>query len=197
MLETPEKFDLNAYIPCRMATLTHTIMRSVAAVFEDRFGISIPEWKVLAIIHEAPGLSAVAVARCANMDTVAVSRAVTKLMDVGYVVRDLDTEDRRRSVLNLSEEGHALHSQVAPVALDIEKSLFDELSDEEMQVFEKVMQKLGAKSGVFADAFSAPSRLMARPAVVTATQVRAKRFGPQQPAPLINYKVNRTVSSAR
>ncbi len=194
---TTEKFDLQTYIPCRMATLTHTIMRSVASLFEDRFGISIPEWKVLAIIHEAPGLSAVAVARLAQMDTVAVSRAVTKLMDIGYVVRELDTEDRRRSVLNLSTEGNDLYAQVAPLALEIEASLFEELTDQEMQVFQKVLRKLDARSGLFADAFASPSRPMVRPARAQSQEGRPQRFGLRQPAPLVDYKLSRTPTAVR
>ena len=125
MTETSRKFDLNDYIPCLLATLTQSIMRSVASLFEDRYGISLPEWKVLAIIREKPGLSAVAVARRAQMDTVAVSRAVTKLLDRGLVLRELDSEDRRRSVLDVSAEGLELHDQIAPVACELEASLLE------------------------------------------------------------------------
>ncbi len=197
MTATTEKFDLHSYAPCQMATLTHTIMRSVAAVFEERFGISIPEWKVLAIIHEAPGLSAVAVARLAQMDTVAVSRAVTKLMDVGYVVRDLDTEDRRRSVLNLSTEGSALYTQVAPLALEIQASLFEDLSDEEMLMFRRIIRKLDARSGALADAFASSPRPVVRPATAAASTNGARRFGLQHPAPLVNYRPNRSTRATR
>jgi DNA-binding MarR family transcriptional regulator len=137
-----KKFDLNSYVPCQLATLTHSIMRSVASVFEERYGISMPEWKVLAIIASKPSLSAVSVARLAQMDTVAVSRAVTKLMDRGLLLRDLDSEDRRRSVLNLSAEGAELHDQIAPMARQLEANLLEDFSEEELQLFEKDIRVL-------------------------------------------------------
>ena len=158
MTESLKKFDLNDYIPCQLATLTQSIMRSVASLFEDRYGISLPEWKVLAIIRDKPGLSAVAVARFAQMDTVAVSRAVTKLLDRDLVVRQLDSEDRRRSVLDVSAEGRELHDQIAPLASKLEASLLEELSEEEQRVFAKAIRVLHSKSKVFTDAYNTPTR---------------------------------------
>ena len=158
MTESLKKFDLNDYIPCQLATLTQSIMRSVAALFEDRYGISLPEWKVLAIIRDKPSLSAVAVSRLAQMDTVAVSRAVTKLIDRRLVIRELDSEDRRRSVLNVSAEGRELQDQIAPLASELEASLLEDLSEEEQRVFEKAIRVLHSKAKVFTDAYSTPTR---------------------------------------
>ena len=158
MRESLKKFDLNDYMPCQLAALTQSIMRSVASLFEDRYGISLPEWKVLAIIQDKPGLSAVAVARFAQMDTVAVSRAVTKLLDRDLVIRKLDTEDRRRSVLNLSARGQELHDQMVPLAANLEASLLDDLSKEEKRVFAKAIRALHAKAKVFTDAYNTPIR---------------------------------------
>jgi DNA-binding MarR family transcriptional regulator len=180
MKDLVNKFDLNSYIPCRLAALTHSIMRSVATVFEDRFGISTPEWKVLAIIADAPSLSAVAVAQLAHMDTVAVSRAVTKLVDRGLLLRDLDTEDRRRSVLNLSVEGRELHDQLAPLAAELEAGLLEDLTDDEKQQFEQVIKLLYAKSKVFTDAYTAPPRRMYSNSLVANGQATARhQYRPQ------------------
>lgn len=191
MTDSARKFDLNDYIPCQLATLTHSIMRSVASVFEERFGISMPEWKVMVIIADKPGLSAVAVARLAQMDTVAVSRAVTKLTDRGLIARELDSEDRRRSILNLSATGCDLHAEIAPLAAELEASLLEDFSPEEKQVFEKAIKALYAKSKVFTDAFTAPQRRsLAQQGQLAAGQATADKFRPQRPAPLVSHRLN-------
>ena len=187
MTEVSKKFDLNGYIPCQLAILTHSIMRSVASVLEERFGISMPEWKVLAIIASKPSLSAVSVARLAQMDTVAVSRAVTKLMDRGLLLRDLDSEDRRRSVLNLSAEGAELHNQISPLAMQLEENLLEDFSEEELQLFEKAIRVLYSKSKDFADAFSAPPRRLAAHSRVAPGQANQDRYRPAHPAPLVGH----------
>lgn len=185
MTETLKKFDLNDYIPCQLATLTQSIMRSVASLFEDRYGISFPEWKVLAIIRAKPGLSAVAVARLAQMDTVAVSRAVTKLLDRGLLIREIDSEDRRRSVLDVSAEGRELHDQIAPLASKLEASLLEELSEEERRVFAKAIRVLHSKAKVFTDAYSASTRRVHSTIQSGNSHVVADRFRPLRPGPLV------------
>ncbi len=195
MTDSAKQFDLNHYLPCQLATVSHTILRSVATVLEDRFGISMPEWKVLAIIAEKPGLSAVTVARLAEMDTVAVSRAVTKLLDRGLIDRELDSEDRRRSVLNLSEAGAGLYEQVVPIAQELETNLLSEFSEEEQRVLEKAIRILRAKSKDFTDSVvSTPARLglnrhtAHRPA-------NSDRFRPQRPGPLVEHRLNGTTNN--
>ena len=192
MTETSKKFDLNDYIPCQLAAVTQSITRSLATLFEERFCISLPEWKVLAIIREKPGLSAVAVARLAQMDTVAVSRAVTKLLDRGLVSRELDSEDRRRSVLDLSEAGLELHDQIAPLASELESGLLEDLTDDERLVFEKAIRVLQSKSRVFTDAFSAPPRRVVPQARSVAAQRKPDPYRPLRPGPLVRHHLNGT-----
>ena len=185
MTESLKKFDLNDYIPCQLATLTQSIMRSVASLFEDRYGISLPEWKVLAIIRDKPGLSAVAVARFAQMDTVAVSRAVTKLIDRDLVIRELDGEDRRRSILNVSADGRELHDQIAPLASELEASLLEELSEEEQRVFAKAIRVLQSKAKVFTDAYSTPTRRVHTHVPGSNGHATPNQFRPLRPGPLV------------
>ncbi len=189
MKDTAQRFDLSNYIPCQLASLTQTMTRSIAALLDERYGISLPEWKVLAIIRDKPGQSAVAVARHAQMDTVAVSRAVTKLLDSGLVSRELDSEDRRCSVLGITAEGQELHDQIAPLACELETSLLNELSEEEVRVFTKAVRLLHSKAQIFTDAYSAPSRRHHAPMRNTNGRAVSDRFRPLRTGPILTARV--------
>jgi len=153
MTEASKTLDLDGYIPCQLATLSHSISRSVAAVFDEWFAISMPEWKVMAIVADEPGISAVEVAKRARMDTVAVSRAVTKLIDSGRLEREFGDADRRRSMLSLSAAGAGLYEQIAPLAINLEAELLDGLSGEETALLKKLIDTLYSKSEEFARAY--------------------------------------------
>lgn len=144
-----EQLELNQYMPCQLAELSNSIIHSVADLFEDWYDLSISEWKVMVTIAEHPGLSGVAVAESAGLDTVAVSRAVTTLMDTGRIHREFGREDRRRSILRLSDEGRALYQKVLPVAIKLQASLLDDLTEEERLVFAKAIKKLSERSSDF------------------------------------------------
>lgn len=137
---------LEEFLPYRLAVLSHTISTTIAKVYEKRFGLSIPEWRVIAILGRFPGLSAVEVADRTMMDKVAVSRAVTKLIKNGRIDRQFADADRRRSILNLSDEGRQVHNEIAPLALAFEHDLLQGISDEDYEQFNIVLERLLAKA---------------------------------------------------
>ena len=141
-----EELILEEFLPYRLAVLSHTVSTTIAKVYEKRFGLSIPEWRVIAILGRFPGLSAVEVADRTMMDKVAVSRAVTKLIKNGRIDRQFADADRRRSILNLSEEGHQVHNEVAPLALAFEADLLHGISEENYEQFNIVLERLLAKA---------------------------------------------------
>ena len=133
---------LEDFLPYRLAILSHTVSTSIARAYDQRFGLTIPEWRVIAILGRFPGLSAVEVAERTMLDKVAVSRAVTKLIKVGRIDREFADADRRRSILHLSEDGRKVHDEVAPLALGIEDDLLHGLTYEQIETLNEVIERL-------------------------------------------------------
>ncbi|MEJ2128635.1 MAG: MarR family transcriptional regulator [Woeseiaceae bacterium] len=137
-----DELILEDFLPYRLSITSHTVSTNIARIYEKRFGVSIPEWRVIAILGRYPGLSAVEVADRTLMDKVAVSRAVTKLIKNGRIDREFADADRRRSILNLSEEGRNVHNEIAPLALEFEKQLVEDLSAEDYEKFNSILEQL-------------------------------------------------------
>lgn len=141
-----EELKLEEFLPYRLAVLSHTVSTTVARVYDKRFNLSIPEWRVIAIVGRFPGLSAVEVAERTFMDKVAVSRAVTRLIKNGRLDREFADADKRRSILNLSEDGKRLHDEIAPLALQFERDLIQELGEEDVQRLDVMIDRLLARA---------------------------------------------------
>ena len=137
-----EELLLENFLPYRLAVTSNTISTTLARAYDKRFNVSIPEWRVIAVLGRFPGLSAVEVAERTLMDKVAVSRAVTKLIKNGRIVREFADTDKRRSILNLSIIGKELHDKIAILALEFERELKQEFSPEEMENLNRAMEKL-------------------------------------------------------
>jgi DNA-binding MarR family transcriptional regulator len=133
---------LEDFLPYRLAILSHTVSSLIARVYDKRFGLTIPEWRVIAIVGRFPGLSAVEVAERTMLDKVAVSRAVTKLIKAGRIDREFADADRRRSILTLSEEGRKVHDEIAPLALAMEEDLLHGLDEEQINTLNTVIERL-------------------------------------------------------
>ena len=141
-----DELILEEFLPYRLAITSHTVSTNIARIYEKRFGVSIPEWRVIAILGRYPGLSAVDVAERTLMDKVAVSRAVTKLIKNGRIDREFADADRRRSILNLSDEGWNVHNEIAPLALEFEQELVQDISQEEYEKFNATLEQLLEKA---------------------------------------------------
>lgn len=144
--ELQRELILEKFLPYRLAILSHTVSNSIATVYAERFGLTIPEWRVIVILGRYPGLSAVEVAERTLMDKVAVSRAVTKLIKNGRIDRQFADADRRRSILNLSEKGLQVLEEISPLALGIEDMLLDGMSDDDIATLNRVMDRLLEKA---------------------------------------------------
>ena len=137
-----DELILEDFLPYRLSITSHTVSTNIARVYEKRFGVSIPEWRVIAVLGRYPGLSAVEVADRTLMDKVAVSRAVTKLIKTGRIDREFADADRRRSILNLSEEGKKVHNEIAPLALEFEQQLVQNISEDDYEKFNSTLEQL-------------------------------------------------------
>lgn len=119
--------ELDRFLPYRLSVLSNRISQAIARAYAERFGLSITQWRVLAVLGRYRGLSANELAERTAMDKVAISRAVTGLLADGRLQRDTHHRDRRRSVLELSAAGYAIYDQIVPLALAYERALLDRL----------------------------------------------------------------------
>lgn len=132
------------FLPYRLSVLSNRISRSIADGYEERFQLTLAEWRVMAVLGEEPDLSAGQVADRTAMDKVAVSRAVSKLLAAGRIERHFANEDRRRSVLALSDTGQKIYHEIIPIALGYEAKLLERFSDEEKDQLDTLLSKLQA-----------------------------------------------------
>jgi DNA-binding MarR family transcriptional regulator len=136
------RLQLDAFLPFRLSVLSNIVSNAIAAQYARRFRLSIPEWRVVAVLALRPGLSAAEVAARTAMDKVAVSRAVASLLHAGRLERRVASGDRRRSVLALSRTGEAVYARVVPVALDYETSLLRPLSAADRAALDRLLRAL-------------------------------------------------------
>lgn len=134
---------LDRFLPYRLSVITNRISGALSRHYAARFGIGIPEWRVIANLGRHPGLSANQVAERSAMDKVTVSRAVTGLEAKGLLERVRDGEDKRRSRLTLSARGAEVYGEIAPLALGFERDLLTALTPEEVQQLDRIIDKLG------------------------------------------------------
>jgi DNA-binding MarR family transcriptional regulator len=142
--EAPEPgVSLVDYVPYRLATASAAVSRLIARAYEDRFGLTIPQWRLMSVLAEGNLTQHTAVSRTA-MDKVRVSRAAQELVVRRLVARTTVRSDRRSHTLELTAAGRRLFAEIAPLALAYEATLLAGLAPSEVAMFKRLLDHLEA-----------------------------------------------------
>ncbi|HEY1838085.1 MAG TPA: MarR family winged helix-turn-helix transcriptional regulator [Rhizomicrobium sp.] len=134
--------DLDRFLPYKLSILSNRASDAIAQHYSDRFGLSVPEWRVIAVLGQSPGMSARDVATRTAMDKVQVSRAVASLVEARRVKRDGDEADGRITRLSLTPRGQAIYDDVVPLALHLEEVFLAALTPDERKALDRLLDKL-------------------------------------------------------
>lgn len=142
-----EEFDLEHFLPYRLSVLTNIISQGLAAGYREQFGISITEWRILAVLGRYPGLTASEVVERTAMDKVSISRAVKAMMHNDLLRRETDPDDRRRQRLFLTaRKGQSILQAVVPRAIRFESELLQALTPTERRALDTIIDKLARQA---------------------------------------------------
>jgi DNA-binding MarR family transcriptional regulator len=143
----PEPLDLDRFLPYRLDILAEGVSRALSQIYKDRYGLGVPEWRVLAHLGQYAPITAKAIGAHSRMHKTKVSRAVAALEQLGFLARNGSSEDRREELLSLTAEGKAAYDDLAPKAADFARHLLDDLSAVERKTLESAIDRLLRKLG--------------------------------------------------
>ncbi|MEY1556698.1 MarR family winged helix-turn-helix transcriptional regulator [Yoonia sp. R2331] len=133
---------LDEFLPFQLAVVANQVSQKIAKIIEKDFSLHIPEWRILATLsYHAPVSSQFLVSHTA-MDPARVSRAQTRLSDLGLVSVRQDPDDKRRVLVNLTDHGAEIIAATLPSALEAEKDIFSALSQHELDMLDNILIKI-------------------------------------------------------
>jgi DNA-binding MarR family transcriptional regulator len=138
---------LDSYLPYRLSVASNAVSGLIARAYEDRFGLTVPQWRLICVLAEDGGLTQVQIVARTVMDKVTVSRAAQGLVKRRLVKRADNKADGRSHVLTLTPEGRGLHAEIAPLALAYEAALIAGLAPEEVTLLKRLLSRLQTAAG--------------------------------------------------
>jgi DNA-binding MarR family transcriptional regulator len=138
------QLNLDTYLPYRLSMASNKVSALIAKAYEARFGLSVPQWRILVILSEGVALSQKGLIERTAMDKVTISRAVGTLVTRGLLLKANGQGDRRIDVLTLSEAGFSIVSEVTPLALKFETDLIASIGADKAAELADMLRKLQA-----------------------------------------------------
>ena len=142
-----KRLRLDDFLPYRLSITSNAVSDLIARSYRTRFGLKIPEWRVMAVLGEVESATQRELVASTAMDKVTVNRATKALDDRGLVGRAPNKADGRSHHLALTEEGRALYEEIVPLALAIEEQLVSVMGAGEADKLSETLKKLGQIAG--------------------------------------------------
>ncbi len=153
----PGREEMGAWINLLQAR--DTVAAEVGRRLAAEAGISLAEHEVLIRLVSAPGhrLRMLDLANLLLVSKSGVTRLIDRLVEEGWVLRDLSSEDRRVVYATLTQEGLVKLRDTMPVFATSVREVFSRhLSPDDIQDLRRVLRKLLEGQGVWSDERCAP-----------------------------------------
>lgn len=140
---------LDRFLPYRLSVASNAVSTRISESYRKRFGLKIPEWRVIAILAEEDSMTPQDVGRAGELDKIMVSRAAASLIERGLVAARRNPVDGRSHFLSLTADGRALYEEIAPAALEMEAELLAGFDEQERVALESLLRRIeaAARSG--------------------------------------------------
>ncbi|WP_037545266.1 MarR family winged helix-turn-helix transcriptional regulator [Stappia stellulata] len=134
--------ELESFLPYRLNVLAETVSQSLAGVYRRRYGITVPEWRLIATLGQFGTVTAKGIGHHSRMHKTKVSRAAATLEARALIRREPNSQDMRESFLALTEDGRAIYETLAPQARDFAQALVAGFSSSERAALDGLLERL-------------------------------------------------------
>lgn len=145
-------FLLDEFLPYQLSTASNAVSDLIASEYKSRFGLKIPEWRVMAVLGTRGASTQRHLVEATLMDKVTVNRAVKTLVERALLERSPNSADGRSHHLLLSGTGRDLYSQILPAAQAMDKKIMAVLSEEEKAELSAMLAKIKKSADTIAKA---------------------------------------------
>jgi DNA-binding MarR family transcriptional regulator len=146
--EAPLK--LENFLPYQLNVVASLVSQALSRVYSRRYGIGVPEWRVLVTLGQYEAMTAKAIGAHTHMHKTKVSRAVALMERRRLLARRANRDDMREAFLSLTAAGRAMYEEVAPHALDFARRLTEILTPADRDAFNRALSQLTARSAQLA-----------------------------------------------
>lgn len=107
---------------------------------DNGFKITIDQWLVIKAIQENPGIPQQEIAEIAFKDNASITRIIALLVKSGYLQRDIDQSDKRKTILEVTDSGKKIVEDVQSLVLENRKTALTGIAQDDLEIVNKTLK---------------------------------------------------------
>jgi DNA-binding MarR family transcriptional regulator len=142
-------FDHKAYVPYLLRRISDTLIERFTARLKP-YGITLTQWRVLAVLHRRGSTRFGMLGSQTLIEPPTLSRIIEELRDSGLVTKTSSEVDARGVLIIPTREAVKLVKKLTPLALELEQETLTGLTDDEAEMFRRLVRRVCANLAPFA-----------------------------------------------
>lgn len=130
------------HVPYRLLLFARMIDKETARRLQSQFGLSLAEWRLLAIASTIGPCTASEIGTAGEIDRAEISRALAKLENAKLLQRKPDPAHRKRQIISLTPQGCNLFARVREERRIFFRSIMTDLSAQERTQLDASLAKM-------------------------------------------------------
>lgn len=139
---------VEGFLTYRFVRVQHKLNAQAGRILKRVAGISLSEWRVLALIGDRDGTSNSEIIARSTMDKGLVSRTLQALQKAGLVQSRTASEDERVHVHSLTDEGRRLFERTLPQMERRQRLIRSAFTREELAALDSALARLEALADI-------------------------------------------------
>lgn len=107
----------------------------------DKFDMTPPQFATLAFLWRTDGMNLKELGALMSVDRTTIGEIINRLEKLGYIIKEDDPEDRRSSILYVSDRGRNIQPEVLEALNDVKLGLDRRLSQQEQDQLLELLKK--------------------------------------------------------
>lgn len=103
------------------------------------------QYNIAYVIFNNPGISQDGISKYLHLDKSSVAKLIVKLIDMGYVIRETNPDDKREYRLYLSEKGKEEVEELNTILIALEEKMFQGLDSDTYNTMNQLLKKIEDK----------------------------------------------------
>ena len=138
----PDDHPLSRFVTFRMSRVQAKLNAQATAILDRECGLSVIQWRTIAILSILGETSPIAIARFGQLDKGLLSRKLKGLIADKLIKSRPDPRDQRSQLLSLTASGRVIYDRMLPIMQARQAHLVAELSDAQQDAFLDALDKI-------------------------------------------------------
>ena len=142
MTDKLKKLDYKNSVAFISRNATKMLEKALDAELLSTYGLLGSQWKIIAALAIHSGLSQKELADFLSLDASSLVPVIDKMEQNQFLIRKPDPKDRRHNRVFITKKSESVINSIVDAILKLRKIIYKDISDREIEIAKKVLQKL-------------------------------------------------------